>query len=83
MIGSMNASTFDVTEAEWIRIINHSRPWTCHVKHVNLVVLNTFHFGFQPEDSYIVTHPYFHKPAGIEGRKIFFCLGTRSLIFGM
>ncbi len=45
-----------------------SRPWVCRVEALDLLLLNTFHYGFRDRTDFIVGHPHYYPPAKLEDR---------------
>ena len=45
-----------------------SRPWVCRVEALDLLLFNTFHFGFRDKTNFIVGHPHYYPPAKLEDR---------------
>lgn len=57
---------FDQVE-EWPDC-TESRPFVCHVPDMNLVIINVFYFGYQPDSPWIHISRHFHPPEKAEDR---------------
>ncbi|KAL8278425.1 hypothetical protein RQP46_009115 [Phenoliferia psychrophenolica] len=45
-----------------------SRPFICHLYHLELRVVNVFHYGFRAKTDWIMSHPHYYPPATMEDR---------------
>lgn len=47
---------------------HQSRPFYCYVERIDLLLVNTFHFGYEPRDDFIEHHVHGHPPFELEDR---------------